>query len=41
MKRTIKHLMFVVCVASVLSGAFAGVASATTWRVDDDLADYP
>ena len=41
MKRTIKHLMFVVCVAFVLSGAFTGVASATTWRVDDDLADYP
>ena len=31
------------CIASVVLGAFAGagVASATTWHVDDDFADYP
>ena len=37
----IKRLLFGFCTAFVLLGAFAGVASATTWHVDDDRADYP
>ena len=40
-----KHLVLGMCVAFVLFSAFAGagvsVASATTWRVDDDLVQRP
>ena len=35
MKGNKKHLVFGVCVAFVLLGAFAGVASATTWYVEE------
>ena len=45
MDKNIKHFVLGACIASVVLGAFAGagvsVASATTWHVDDDLADYP
>ena len=41
MNKDIKYLVFGMCVAFVLLGAFAGVASATTWRVDDDLVQCP
>ena len=44
MDKNIKHFVLGVCIAFVMLGAFAGagvsVASATTWRVDDDLAEY-
>ncbi|MHC1611145.1 MAG: hypothetical protein ACXQTW_06070 [Candidatus Methanospirareceae archaeon] len=41
--RDVKYLAFGVCIAFVVLGAFAGagVASATTWRVDDDLVQRP
>jgi len=35
------HLVFAVCIALVVLSAFVGGASATTWHVDDDLAEYP
>jgi len=45
MDENIKHFVFGVCIAFMMLGAFAGagvaLASATTWRVDDDLTDYP
>ena len=41
MDENIKHLVFGVCIAFVVLGAFVGVASATTLHVDDDRADYP
>jgi pectin methylesterase-like acyl-CoA thioesterase len=41
MNGNIKHLVFGVFVAFVLLAASVGVASASTWYVDDDLADYP
>ena len=45
MDENVKYFGLGMCVAFVLLCAFAGVsvalASATTWRVDDDLADYP
>jgi len=45
MKGNMRHLVLGVCIASVVLGAFAGagvaLASATTWHIDDDLADYP
>ncbi|RJS71684.1 hypothetical protein CW714_05405, partial [Methanophagales archaeon] len=45
MDENVKHLVFGMCVAFVLLCAFVGVsvalASASTWHVDDDLADYP
>ncbi len=41
MKGNIKYLVFGVSVAFVLLGAFAGGASAATWHVDDDRAEYP
>ena len=45
MNKDIKYLVLGVCIAFVMLGAFAGagvsVASAATWHVDDDLADYP
>ena len=45
MKGNMRHLVLGVCIASVVLGAFAGagvaLASATSWHIDDDLADYP
>ncbi|MHC1611359.1 MAG: hypothetical protein ACXQTW_07195 [Candidatus Methanospirareceae archaeon] len=45
MDENIKHLVFGVCIAFVVLGAFVGagvaLASATTWRVDDDLVQRP
>ena len=36
MNENIKHRLFGVCVAFMLLGAFVGVASATTWYVEED-----
>jgi hypothetical protein len=41
MNENIKHLVFGVCITFLMISVFVGVASATTWHVDDDLADYP
>ena len=41
MYENVKYLVFGVCIVFMVLSAFVGGASATTWRVDDDLAEYP